>query len=730
MDNRRFVTFLVFFFAFTYLYNAIIVPKFFPRPVKPAAVEPEGVLDGNLADDNEADESAEEPPDGAEVAAESDAPEAAAKPASHPQKTITLGSLEPDSGYFLQAEISSVGAAIESVQITDPKFKELDDRNKQVTVVGTTTADDRTFSTAISGIDDQLKKHGQSLETASWEVVSSDQSQATFAYEAPDGKLRVEKQYRLSKVDVNKKDMSEEFETNAAGYTVEMELTIQNLSDEPSTVEFELQGPVGVVLENKAHTRKYRDIKLEFLGEDDDVTLSANDVVDLYETTLAEARSQGVSPNTRELRQLVRQKEPWTGAIRYAGVDVQFFAALMAPLDGRDEAQRMANKWIERTYPILVVKDDSNTNESDISFRVVSTPIELQAKGEKDSATRNFAFFVGPKRSDLLDPPPMEAKRVLDIDTGFFNTISLGLVGLLVRLMQFLLSTFHGLGLPYGLAIICLTALVRGCMFPISRKQAISAAKMKELQPKIKELQLKYPDDKQKVAQGQMELWRKHNINPLSGCMPLLFQMPIFIGLYSCLNTAVDLRMSKFLWIDNLAAPDALFEFPFAMPAIVGPHINVLPLVTVVLFLVQQKLFMPPPADEQAEMTQKMMNMMTFMFGAMFWHQPAGLCLYFICSSLWGIAERKLLGKASVSLGDDDQPSVTVKDPTSDTKKNGNKKNGNSGRQSSSKNAPPQAEKKQGFFAKLMEAAEEAQKQAEQKRDKDGKKTGGKRKGR
>ncbi len=248
---------------------------------------------------------------------------------------------------------------------------------------------------------------------------------------------------------------------------------------------------------------------------------------------------------------------------------------------------------------------------------------------------------------------------------------------------------------------------------------------MKELQPKIKELQQKYPDDKQKVAQGQMELWRKHNINPLSGCMPLLFQMPIFIGLYSCLNTAVDLRLSKFLWIDNLAAPDAMFDFPFSTPAIIGPHISVLPLVTVVLFLVQQKLFMPPPADEQAEMTQKMMNMMTFMFGAMFWHQPAGLCLYFICSSLWGIAERKLLGKVNMSTGGDEEPSVTVKEP-----KPGNN-GGNGTKKPPAKNAGnAPADGKKGFFAKLMEAAEEAQKQAEQKRDKDKKKAGGKKKGR
>jgi YidC/Oxa1 family membrane protein insertase len=239
---------------------------------------------------------------------------------------------------------------------------------------------------------------------------------------------------------------------------------------------------------------------------------------------------------------------------------------------------------------------------------------------------------------------------------------------------------------------------------------------MKELQPKINELKTKYGEDKQKLAQAQMELWRKHNINPLAGCFPVLMQMPIFIGLYQCLNTAVDLRQSSFLWIENLAAPDAMFEFPFPTPSWVGPHINVLPLVTVVLFLIQQKLFMPPPADEQAEMTQKMMNMMTLMFGALFWHQPAGLCVYFICSSLWGITERKLLGKTKVDLDDDDEePSVIVKDPKAG-KKNGMQP------VAAANNAP----EKKGFFAKLMEAAEEAQRQSEQMREKERKKGGAK----
>ena len=700
MDNRRFVTFLVFFFAFTYLYNAIIVPKFFPRP-EPVAVENEAANDAEQAPGAEAEKEnagADGDPDATAEAAVADA-----EPAVHPNRTINIGSLDAKGGYFLDVILNSAGAAIESVQLSDPKFKELTDPNKQVQVVGTNTTEDRTFTTAIDAIDVQLKKHKLSLETIDWEVISSDAGHATFAFESPDHKLRVEKSYTVNRVEFAPDEMKEALATNAAGFTIELELKVTNLSGAATPVVYEIQGPVGVILENAEHTRKYRDIKIEFLGEDDDVTLGAKAVASLGE-------KMGVGTNETKIREALKQAEAWTGAFRYAGVDVQFFAALVAPLDGRTEQERIANRWIDRTYPVMIQEDRIDVNMSDISFRMVSTEQELAAKGGADSVTHKYAFFVGPKRAKLLDPEPMKADQVLDYGSWF---------GFIARGMHYMLDTFYGWGMPYFLAIICLTVLVRGFMFPLSRKQAISAAKMKDLQPKLNELKLKYGDDKEKFAKAQMELWRKNNINPLGGCVPLFFQFPVFIALYTCLNTAVDLRLSSFLWIENLAAPDALMRMP-KLPFL-GSDFNLLPCITVVLFLVQQKMFMPPPADEQAAAQQKMMNFMTVFMGVMFWHVPAGLCIYFIASSVWGIAERKLLGNTKLATdspdgGNDDEPSVKVIPP-------------GKGGQAKATSTKPELPAKQGFMAKLMAAAEEAQKQTENKREKEAKNKG-KKKGR
>ncbi|MBS0263382.1 MAG: membrane protein insertase YidC, partial [Planctomycetes bacterium] len=171
-------------------------------------------------------------------------------------------------------------------------------------------------------------------------------------------------------------------------------------------------------------------------------------------------------------------------------------------------------------------------------------------------------------------------------------------------------------------------------------------------------LKEKYGKDKEKFAREQMEMFRKHNDNAFGGCLPIFLQLPIFMGLYSSLNHAVDLRLAKFLWIDNLAAPDALFSFGLNVPFL-GTNFNLLPIITVSLFVLQQKMFMPPPANEEQALQQKMMNFMMIFMGVMFYKVPAGLCVYFIASSLWGIAEKKLLPKAqpattNVSTGPDE----------------------------------------------------------------------------
>jgi YidC/Oxa1 family membrane protein insertase len=160
-------------------------------------------------------------------------------------------------------------------------------------------------------------------------------------------------------------------------------------------------------------------------------------------------------------------------------------------------------------------------------------------------------------------------------------------------------------------------------------------------------------------------LYRKHKINPMAGCLPMFIQLPIMLGLYRALMVDVELRQAPLLsesirWCSNLAAPDMLWDWSSLMPDIVnrgegifslGPYLNVLPLITCALFVLQQKIFMPEPANEQAAMQQKIMKYMMLAMGVLFFKVAAGLCIYFIASSLWGIAERKLVPPATAKTG-------------------------------------------------------------------------------
>ena len=163
------------------------------------------------------------------------------------------------------------------------------------------------------------------------------------------------------------------------------------------------------------------------------------------------------------------------------------------------------------------------------------------------------------------------------------------------------------------------------------------------------------------------ELYRKHDFNPMSGCMLAVVQLPIFMGLYRSLMINVELRQAPLIseairWCSNLAAPDMLFRWAdwSAMPSFLtaykgfmslGPYLNILPIFTVGLMILQQQMFMPPATDEQTQMQQKMMKYMMILIGYAFYTVPSGLCLYIISSSLWGIAEKKLLPKTIKTNG-------------------------------------------------------------------------------
>ncbi|HMC63436.1 MAG TPA: membrane protein insertase YidC [Gemmataceae bacterium] len=328
------------------------------------------------------------------------------------------------------------------------------------------------------------------------------------------------------------------------------------------------------------------------------------------------------------------------------------------------DGKRVAT-WIRRGQSPRAFLDD-------ITVRVNSEPIDLRP-GEK--VAHQFLLYHGPVKTRLLGQFSGDAavrEKLVDryTDTlhlrtltdygsiGFFRTIGWS------RLLIWTTSLMHGLLYllsflvfgSNGLSIILLTVLVRGLMFPISKKQALFSIKMQEMQPELKKIQEKYKNDPQSRTQVTMELHRKHNVNMFGGCLPMLLQLPIFLGLYYALQESISFRLASFLWIDNLAAPDMLAWWGESIPYVsdpdsqggffyLGPFFNLLPIFAVALMFFQQKMMMPPPTDEQQALNQKVMQFTMVFMGIVFYKVASGLCLYFIASSLWGVAERKLLPK-------------------------------------------------------------------------------------
>jgi len=642
MQQRNLVLFIVLSFAILMSWPFIggklgLLPQ---RPAKPNAAQadapqkeaPQAGAPQDDAQKGEAEQKvapqADKAPDAEtkEKQAAADKPEAPQaapqdkKPRKEfPRQTVTLGSPDPDSPYFLNVELTSQGAAVAGIELNDRRYRELENPQAPLKVVGNNRERevegrkilDRTFDLTLESLEPALKDDVD-LRKVDWELVEvvndkdipGVKSAATFRYASLDGQVVVLKHYALSKSTQAGAALAEAREMEADGYQLDFRIEIQNAAGEARTVQYSLHGPVGLPLENADHTSKFRDVKVGFVNDDGTTRPVAK-------TTAALAKEKADNGI-----------EEWKAPVRYVGIDVQYFAALLLPVD-----DQLASNYFETIKPELL-DEPSKKSHSDVALQFQSRPLELAPQGKP--TVHAFRLFAGPKRQDLL--AAIQAEKVLDF--GFAGPIS--------KAMLILLRTLHDVGIPYALAIVCLTIIVRGCMFPLSKKQAAGAKRMKELQPKIAELKKKYENDREKFARAQMELFRENNYNPFSGCLPVVIQLPIFIGLYQALNNAVDLRMAPFLWIDNLAAPDALFRLPFALPFL-GKDFNLLPIITVALFVVQQKMFMPPPADEQQEMQYKMMNVMMIVMGALFYHVPAGLCVYFIASSLWGMGERKLL---------------------------------------------------------------------------------------
>ncbi|QDU27511.1 Membrane protein insertase YidC [Anatilimnocola aggregata] len=784
--DKRFVTFLV--LAFLIWTTFLVGRAVFLKPQPPVAANPAEKLDpaavqpGDDPAGKAADPNPEKTP--ADPAAVDPAQPNPAQPNDEPQvgaadgtptvarASVTIGSLDPTSPYTMLVTLDNRGAAVERVELNDPRFRDIEDqsgylghlgfalvgrdtkdatvqtvgpgtpaslakpvdgtrpiglqvgdvirevngapiergeeleswlrRNSkpgqsiEVTVDRTTagkteslkytilltrrplemirpetrvTADKRTVTDPLSmlltletlqGV--QIKAGEEeirglsALRNGNWEMSDQSESGVTFSMTLTEqtlqgigrkeaGSLKITKRYSLPKA-----GKEEKIPGKAKIYHLDMVVGVENTGDKPLGLAYRLDGPNGIPLEGWWYSTKLHRDMFRGAGARDVLYQTGDLPHHLVGTPMIFDHAKKALKDHTTIEYLLQDNSKDAEPLTFLGVDAQFFAAMVMPVGDKDHPAPKFSRASAIPMHDVTQLTKTRIRTTNTSVRMV-TPRESLDAGK--SLEHRYQIFLGPKDPDILRPYGLEEI----VEFGWWYAAYPAM--LLRNILTFLYSVTGN----YGIAIILLTVLVRTCMLPFSIRQSIAAKRMQEisqlLKPELTAVKEKYKDDPLKQHQATQELMKKAGMpNPFAGCLLVFFQLPVFVGLYRCLSVDIHLRDASLFpglaWASNLAGPDKLYYWRDYVPAFIGdeadgwlgPFFNVLPLVTIALFIVQQKLFTPPPTDEQQEVQQQTMMIMSLMMGVFFYKVPAGLCLYFITSSLWSVAERTLLPKS------------------------------------------------------------------------------------
>lgn len=294
----------------------------------------------------------------------------------------------------------------------------------------------------------------------------------------------------------------------------------------------------------------------------------------------------------------LKQGKEFSGQLSWAGFGFSYFLMALVPENGA--GYRVA---VHQSGPALVLTVAEPTGKPDGS---------------------RYTLFVGPKELSILESIGKGMEKAIDF--GYFGFISIPFL--------YILHFFHQFTGSYGIDIILLTVLLKILTAPLTHKSYASMKQMQKLQPQMERLKEKFKDDREKLNKEIMEMYRRNGVNPLGGCLPMVVQFPVFIGLYNALYIPIELRHAPFLWINDLSKPDwESLPFEFA-----GWHLGV-PVLTILMgasMFIQQ--WMTPTAGDPNQ--RKLMLMMPLIFTFMFVTFPAGLTIYWLINNILSIAQQ------------------------------------------------------------------------------------------
>jgi len=504
------------------------------------------------------------------------------------------------------AQLTTRGASLKRFTLTTSKYRK-DGKQTQVT----TTPDQEFYQQLRFHFGNRLEKSAErqvDADSMDWVLAQSDGKSCEFSYRDP--KVELTKTVKLG----------------ARPYELEITATLKNLADKPLKhaltvhtdawrLHHEVAGSMFKVSPLVTH--------VECVANDDKVTRLLN---------------ADFEPGDFEDKQLfptnARNTGDWyesPGGPAVGAVSNAYFTHALAPRGSSTKGPvcqlLIEDRWDTGRYQSI----DQDPNGGSLYRVRLAYPEVTVDPG--NTASYSLLSYVGPKERVLLKQAGGGNHRLDQlIDLGFFSPIAKVLVAFLLKA--------HGAVGNWGIAIILLTITARTLLFPLALPSIKGMIKMRELKPELDALNARFKDDAQAKGLAQMELWRKHNVNPLKGCLPQLASMPVWFALYQTLQTAVELYNIPFLWFPDLSSADPLYILPFIIGA---------------TSFFQQKL-MPPQGDPAQQ--KMLLYFMPAMFTVFMLFLPAGLGVYMFTNGLLGILQqqgvewhaRRSVGKGKINV--------------------------------------------------------------------------------
>jgi YidC/Oxa1 family membrane protein insertase len=549
-----------------------------------------------------------------------------------PPQQVTLGSTDKTKFKF-EVQLDSKGAGLRQATLSEHKDLIAKDHPPLLLLGPANTGGLPVLSLANRQLIlvDQTPKQQLGLDRLDWKCSgiepNQDGSQSVrfdaWIVEGLDNKvLRLTKTYKIA----------------PDSYLLDCTLDVENLSQARSTVYLHMAGPAG--------------IKRESILADMPKGVGA----------FKNSKNEIISPRL-EARTILKAKDVESRLLRikeadakmlWVGIADKYFTAILVP---QPDANQPFCDWIRSTTGLFFNPDaDERADNGDetVGLDLQTKPVTLAPAGDPNSTrTYRFQLYLGPKDKTLFD------KNQRFRDLGFINVIDFSgcccpasIINPLAFLILAIMKGMQTVLFNYGLVIIVLVLLMRLAMHPITKKSQIAMSKMGKLAPKAEEIRKKYGNNKAEMNKQLMALYREQGASPIMGFIPMLLQMPIWIALWSAVNSSIDLRGARFLpiWITDLSAPDMIIAFPstFVVPLlglkIAG--INLLPLLMGVAFYLQQKFTPTPTAATNPQVAQQqkmMMWMMPIMFPLMLYNTASGVNLYIMTSTFAGVWEQKII---------------------------------------------------------------------------------------